>query len=482
MKKTRAILVAFCLFLFSSVSTQLVQSASPDEEKYRFEGNWVPYPGNPPLIILSENVNGTFEKKPNGGGLPDGILAYCFDMTKQYPWHDPGKNMFLPLNDINNYYDNDQAEMLRAILLNGFPVKSVEELESAAGVTGLNQGMALRTTQYAIWTFTNGWSLEAWKWLGESPGEPGGPTPQEEVLFNYLIELTPVPSTFQEADVILFNQQSSLDANKNLVLSISYKATEKNFDGTVIWPSARLDSATISKYPNASVTEATYNPSPDSATLTITIPNGDFDNQASDIEIGLEFALGQAVNDLFAIPPVPPAIPPAAPEDEIQVLGAVTVNVMDLQKNALVNFSIPVPPTPPGGGTSPPDGGGTTPPDGGGTTPPDDDTTPPDDDTTPPDDDTTPPDDDTTPPDDDTTPPDDDTTPPDDGTTPPGGGTTPPDGGTTPPDGGTTPPDGGTPLLPKTGESSNALFYISGVTLIIVALWMLRRRSGIRKV
>lgn len=51
----------------------------------------------------------------------------------------------------SDYYSAEAAAMLRAIVKNGFPSKTVEDLAKAAGVEGLTRGEAVNATQLAIW-------------------------------------------------------------------------------------------------------------------------------------------------------------------------------------------------------------------------------------------------------------------------------------------------------------------------------------------
>ncbi|WP_214627003.1 TQXA domain-containing protein [Paenibacillus agaridevorans] len=343
MNKLKVKLTIFLIILLGSTSFQFIQAAPAVVEKFEVVEHWFPDVRMYPIIVLAEYNNGVYERRPNGAGLPDGILAYCFDRSRDYPLtndlhgYRAGEEFFSPLKDINNYSINGRAidgDALRAILLNGFPTKSVADLQAATGITGLDEDMALWATQFAIWHYTNGADLDDWR------GQHYPPTPAGEDLFNYYISLDPIGPTYTEADVDVFDRQLSFDENDNLVVSASYKATETNDDGTVILPSVQLDSATEARYPNATVVESTYNnASLDSRTITITIAKGDYDDTALDVDIGLQFMMGQSVNDVFITSSV-------GYVDDIQDLGAVAATVLDVQRNVLLKFNIPVPPTP----------------------------------------------------------------------------------------------------------------------------------------
>ncbi|MFF2019683.1 TQXA domain-containing protein [Paenibacillus sp. NPDC058177] len=343
MNKIKVKLAIFLIILLGSTSFQSIQAAPTVVEKFEVVDHWFPNVRMYPIIVLAEYNNGVYERRPNRAGLPDGILAYCFDRSRQYPLmkylagYREGEEFFSPLKEINNYTIKGKVingDMLRAILLNGFPMKSVADLQAATGITGLDEDMALWATQYAIWHYTNGASLNDWR------GQHYPPTPAGEDLFNYYISLAPIGPTYTEADVDVFDQQLSFDANDNLVVSVSYKATEKNDDGTVILPSVQLDSATEARYPNATVVESTYtNPSLNSKTITITIADGDYDDTASNVDIGLQFMMRQSVNDVFITSSVRYI-------NDIQDFGAVAANVLDVQRNVLLNFKLPVSPTP----------------------------------------------------------------------------------------------------------------------------------------
>ncbi|MFE4713218.1 TQXA domain-containing protein [Paenibacillus sp. NPDC056722] len=343
MNKIKVKLAIFLIILLGSTSFQSIQAAPTVVEKFEVVDHWFPNVRMYPIIVLAEYNNGVYERRPNRAGLPDGILAYCFDKSRQYPLtkdlfgYRAGEEFFSPLKEINNYTIKGKVingDMLRAILLNGFPMKSVADLQAATGITGLDEDMALWATQYAIWHYTNGASLNDWR------GQHYPPTPAGEDLFNYYISLAPIGPTYTETDVDVFDQQLSFDANDNLVVSVSYKATEKNDDGTVILPSVQLDTATEARYPNATVVESTYtNPSLNSKTITITIADGDYDDTASNVDIGLQFMMRQSVNDVFITSSVRYI-------NDIQDFGAVAANVLDVQRNVLLNFKLPVSPTP----------------------------------------------------------------------------------------------------------------------------------------
>ncbi|MFC3749524.1 TQXA domain-containing protein [Paenibacillus sp. GCM10012306] len=351
MNKIKVKLAIFLIILLGSTSFQSIQAAPTVVEKFEVVDHWFPNVRMYPIIVLAEYNNGVYERRPNRAGLPDGILAYCFDRSRQYPLtkdlfgYRDGEEFFSPLKEINNYSIKGKVingDMLRAILLNGFPMKSVADLQAATGITGLDEDMALWATQYAIWHYTNGASLNDWR------GQHYPPTPAGEDLFNYYISLAPIGPTYTEADVDVYDQQLSFDANDNLVVSVSYKATEKNYDGTVILPSVQLDNATEARYPKATVVESTYtNPSLNSKTITITIADGDYDDTASNVDIGLQFMMRQSVNDVFITSSVKYI-------NDIQDFGAVAVNVLDVQRNVLLNFKLPVSPTPAPTATSTP--------------------------------------------------------------------------------------------------------------------------------
>ncbi|MFB9750156.1 thioester domain-containing protein, partial [Paenibacillus hodogayensis] len=337
-------IAVFLIILLGSTPFQFIQAAPTVVDKFEVVDHW--FPGVPmyPIHVLAEYNNGVYERTPNGAGLPDGILAYCFDRSRQYPLtkylagYRTGEEFYSPLKEMNNYLIKGKVingDMLRAVLLNGFPTKSVADIQAATGITGLDEDMTLWATQFAIWHYTNGATLADWR------NQYYPPTPAGEDLFNYFINLNPIGPTYTETDVDVFDQQLSFDANDNLVVSVTYKATEKNYDGTIVLPSVQLDSATKARYPNATVVESTYtNVGLESRTITITVANGDYDKTASDVDIGLQFMLRQSVKDVFITSSVRYV-------SDTQDLGAVAVKVLDVQRNVLLNFKIPPTPTTP---------------------------------------------------------------------------------------------------------------------------------------
>ncbi|GGG78619.1 thioester domain-containing protein [Paenibacillus radicis (ex Gao et al. 2016)] len=343
MNNVKVKLAVLLIILLGSTSFQFVQAAPAAVDKFEVVDHWFPDVRMYPIIVLAEYNNGVYERRPNGAGLPAGILAYCFDRSREYPLtndlfgYRTGEEFYSPLKEMSNYLIKGKVidgDRIRAVLLNGFPTKSVADLQATTGITGLDEDMALWATQYAIWHYTNGADLNEWR------NQYYPPTLAGEDLYNYYISLDPIGPTYTETDVDVFDQKLSFDANDNLVVSVSYRATEKNYDGTVILPSVQLDSATAARYPNATVVESTYNNvRPDSSTITITVANGDYDASASKVDIGLQFMMRQSVNDVFITSS-------ARYVDDTQDLGAVAVHVLDVQKNVLLNFNIPVQSTP----------------------------------------------------------------------------------------------------------------------------------------
>lgn len=338
MKKIAPRLISLFLSIFLFIQFGYANTLN---EKYRFEDFWEP-PNNDgvevigdafPMIILSENVDGEFILKKNEGGLPDGLLGYCFNYDKHYPESGNGE-MYSPLVAVDEIYGGESG-YLRAILYNGFPYKSIDEIEANTGIQNLSPEMATNATQFAIWYYTDGLSLDEWKnYFRESLR----PKQEEEALFTYLINLNPMESSNTYADIeLLDSQQVYLNENNDLVLSITYQVTGSNYDGSEIAVEVILDDDTKIKYPNAIITQNEINNE-----ITLTIPNASFDTNTDVIEIGLKFNFNHLIEDLFISPPT-------FPDQDIQNIGAVTINTVNLHKNKSVSFTKPEPtpePTP----------------------------------------------------------------------------------------------------------------------------------------
>ena len=80
-------------------------------------------------------------------------MAYCFDLEVGYP--DDGVTYY-------DYQNLNQSDMfvgvegeLRAILFNGYPNRSLQELEAMTNISELAHADAIKGTQYAIWYYTN---------------------------------------------------------------------------------------------------------------------------------------------------------------------------------------------------------------------------------------------------------------------------------------------------------------------------------------
>ncbi len=105
---------------------------------------------------------------------------------------------------------------LRAILANSVPVKSLDTLRSASGVSSLDEGEAVAATQWAIWAYTNPSSPEI-----AVPKKDG--TSDKEKAAYYLYNLPPINSAYatepirmsitgyQEGNKMIFDYSGSIN-------------------------------------------------------------------------------------------------------------------------------------------------------------------------------------------------------------------------------------------------------------------------------
>src|SRR5690349_3788965 len=111
MNNIKVKLTVFLIILLGSTPFQFIQAAPTVVEKFEVVDYWYPDHNVPmyPILVLAEYNNGVYEQRPNGPGLPDGILAYCFDRSRAYPLmnnltgYRADEEFFSPLEEINNY-------------------------------------------------------------------------------------------------------------------------------------------------------------------------------------------------------------------------------------------------------------------------------------------------------------------------------------------------------------------------------------------
>ncbi len=93
-----------------------------------------------------------YNTKNNSAVIP----TYCTDLATGLD----NNSYFRRINLEDSTYAASSAGVLRSIMRNGFPAKSISELGAAAGVEGLTVGEAVAATQTAIWKVTHGTTLE----------------------------------------------------------------------------------------------------------------------------------------------------------------------------------------------------------------------------------------------------------------------------------------------------------------------------------
>lgn len=151
------------------------------------------------------------------------ITTYCADQKTKVQ---DGYSYIMENVEDADYYDQEQAEMIRSVALNGYwgtdsgfgSLSRMKEKLTASGqfteaeMAALTDGMAMTATQYAIWTFSNvsnGDKYVNTYYVSDRLGI--GRVPEEEKdsvelifkLYHYLIDLEPTPVENTTADTII---------------------------------------------------------------------------------------------------------------------------------------------------------------------------------------------------------------------------------------------------------------------------------------
>lgn len=72
------------------------------------------------------------------------------------------------INLSDSTYASALADQLRAVLLNTYPYRTIEDLEEASGITGLTRGEAITGSQLAIWKLAHGENVQVTDFLSEA--------------------------------------------------------------------------------------------------------------------------------------------------------------------------------------------------------------------------------------------------------------------------------------------------------------------------
>lgn len=150
--------------------------------------------------------------------------VYCIDKSSTV--QDNHKYSLENVSDAN-YYSTENANKIRNIVLNSYPFITLENLKTMTGITNLTEKQAIAGAQAAIWNYSNnatqtqviGNAKTLFDWYLRLPGK--------------LIIKTPVAN-------IDLNQETTIVNNKYEV-QISYKANQKNEDGSDIALNYKFD-------------------------------------------------------------------------------------------------------------------------------------------------------------------------------------------------------------------------------------------------
>ena len=144
-QKIMSLLIA--LFMILGLSTSIVRAEENESYDYTYRG--VEISGNR-VIVNGRSASTALFKVEN----PDGSIsyAYCVDFDTVV---ENGHNYSRVNVEDANYYDDDSAKHIRAIVRNAYPFISLEEISSTLNLENLTAVEAITATQLAIWKYAN---------------------------------------------------------------------------------------------------------------------------------------------------------------------------------------------------------------------------------------------------------------------------------------------------------------------------------------
>lgn len=214
-RNTRKKLISFltALFMILGLSTSIVRAEENESYDYTYMG--VEISGNRVVVNGSSASTALFKV-----GNPDGSIsyAYCVDFDTVIE----NRHNYSRVNvEDANYYDDDSAKHIRAIVRNAYPFISLEEISSTLNLENLTAVEAITATQLAIWKYAN------------AANTPSDLTGNIAAIYNYLINLDGVEGQVSVANII--SKDPVIHQNgENCDVEFIFKVDGKNADGTDI--------------------------------------------------------------------------------------------------------------------------------------------------------------------------------------------------------------------------------------------------------
>lgn len=214
-RNTRKKLISFltALFMILGLSTSIVRAEENESYDYTYTG--VDTRGND-VAVNGESIPTALFKIKN----PDGSISYAYCVDFETPVKDGHNYSRVNVEDAN-YYDEDSAKHIRAIVRNAYPFISLEEISSNLNLENLTAVEAITATQLAIWKYANDTST------------PSDLTGNIATIYNYLVNLNGVESQISIANIIS-KEPIVYQNGDNCDVEFIFKADGKNADGTDI--------------------------------------------------------------------------------------------------------------------------------------------------------------------------------------------------------------------------------------------------------
>ena len=123
----------------------------------------------------------------------------------------------------SNYYEEDDAKQIRAIVRESYPFQSLEYMQEKFNISELTKSEAIDAVQFAIWYYANSYQGDF----------VSGSSENVKNLYNQLISLSPAEQVTTVAE-INFLEPSAVFNGESYDVDFAYKVTGKNIDGTAV--------------------------------------------------------------------------------------------------------------------------------------------------------------------------------------------------------------------------------------------------------
>lgn len=144
-------------------------------------------------------------------------VAYCIDESNYTK--DNQKYSLVNVEDAD-YYNIESANKIKNIVINSYPYITIENLKTLSGIKTLTDTQAIAGSQAAIWHYSNS------EYKTQIKGN-------SKLLYDWYLKLPELSNDSAKVSDIDIKQETNI-VNGKYEVTILYKATQKNSDGTDI--------------------------------------------------------------------------------------------------------------------------------------------------------------------------------------------------------------------------------------------------------